>query len=100
MVIDYSRTTSLVQAIEDTLLGEKPCARCHQLRFAQQAESKRPPISFAHFRSEIYLSAPEFPPPQFLPIVLSRAIPPALPGEALLKLPPPTPPPRQAPAFT
>ncbi len=56
MIVDYSRTTSIGQAIEDTFSGERPCGRCHKLSLAQQAERKHPPAALQFLKTESFLA--------------------------------------------
>jgi hypothetical protein len=57
MLIEYSRDSSLAEAIEKTFDGEHPCSLCHKIRQGRQQEEQQPPLRPWEKQSEFLLDS-------------------------------------------
>jgi hypothetical protein len=96
MIVDYSRSTSLVQAIETTITGKKLCQRCHSLSLAEQTEKRQAPISVDQLKSKLFLKAQPVVSSGRLPLSSIRRFYQTQQLHEPIYFNPPTPPPRQS----
>jgi hypothetical protein len=71
MVKDFSRTSSITQAVGKTFDGKHPCPMCKKIALARTSEEKLPVTVKADKKSEVFLKTPgsELPLPVSRPLV-------------------------------